>query len=74
MVKKKVKKTNEFEKRFKNFNKGIDKFEKEIDKEVKDAEKWVIARRKFFIKLCWTILLIGFLLIISNIFMKVKVA
>ncbi len=64
MPKKKVvrkKKANEF--------KGI---EKEIKKEIGKAEKWVVERRKFFIKLAKVIIFVLLLLMISNIYLRVR--
>lgn len=63
---------SDFEKRFRNFNNGVDKVEKEIDREVRDVEKWIIERRKFLIKLGWTILLIIALLVFSHFFLRVE--
>lgn len=37
--------------------KNLNSFEREIDLEIRDAERWVYARRKFFIKLAWVVLL-----------------
>lgn len=64
--------SDDFDKRFKKFNEGADKIERKIDKEVNQAERWVIERRKFFIKLVLTIMLIVVLLIISNLFLTIK--
>lgn len=75
MVKKRVKKkkgSNAFEKRFNFFNKKFNSVEKEIEHEIKDVEKWMIERRKFFIKLGWTVLLVAALWIFSHFFLRVK--
>lgn len=50
----------------------IKKIERDIEHEVEDVERWVIERRKFFIKLGWTILLVVALLIFSHFFLRVK--
>ncbi|VVB78895.1 Uncharacterised protein [uncultured archaeon] len=78
MVKKRVRSKNRskrgdknFEKRFRGFNNGVDIVEKEIDREVRDVEKWILERRKFFIKLGWTVLLVLVLLIFSHFFLRV---
>ncbi|MDP2925385.1 MAG: hypothetical protein Q8N99_03370 [Nanoarchaeota archaeon] len=62
----------DFQKNYNRFNNKISRIEKELDIEVKKAEKWVIERRKFFFKLGIVALLIITLLIISELFMKVK--
>lgn len=47
------------------FLKGFFKnFEKEVSKDVKNTENWIIERKKFFIKLFWTVLLIIVLLMV----------
>ncbi len=48
------------------------KFKKELNKEIIDIERWVHERRKFLIKLTWIISLIVILVIISNLYLKVK--
>lgn len=75
MVKRRVRKqrgSKAFEKRFNFFNREVENVEKEIEHEVKNVEKWIIERRKFFIKLGWTILLIAALWIFSHFFLRVK--
>ena len=52
-------------KEIKNFNKQIDELGKNIKDNIEDVQNWVIARRKFLIKLYWVIGLIGVLLVIS---------
>ena len=44
----------------------------EVGREVKELEKWMIERRKFFIKLGIVAGLIAILLILSNLFLRVK--
>ncbi|MEK6859837.1 MAG: hypothetical protein AABX54_03410 [Nanoarchaeota archaeon] len=66
MVKKRVKR------KISEFKKIERKIEREIEHEIKDVEKWVIERRKFFIKLGWTVLLVAALLIFSHFFLRVK--
>ncbi|MBS3080734.1 hypothetical protein J4221_04645 [Candidatus Pacearchaeota archaeon] len=47
-------------------------FEKQLEKEVREIESWMKERRKFLIKLGWVLLFITLLLILSNIFLRVK--
>jgi len=60
-------------KEIKNFNKQIDEMSENIQNNIEDVQDWVIARRKFLIKLCWVIGLIGVLLIISHFYFRVAV-
>jgi len=63
MVKKKsVKKTR----------KRSSKFNSELRREVQDVERWILERKKFFKKLAWVVGLIAALLIISNLYLRVK--
>ena len=55
-----------------DFNDEIKSIEREAIKDVQEVERWVIERRKFFIKLGITILIVLILLILSSIFMKTK--
>ena len=60
----------------KNINiiqKDLNLFEKEINHDVYEVEKWVIARRKFFIKLGFVALLILVLFVISEFYLTVAV-
>ena len=66
MTKKKVKKIS-------NIQKRVQKFEREMIKDVDDAQKWIYARKKFFIKLAWVIGFVVLLLILSHLFLRVKV-
>jgi hypothetical protein len=57
----------------------VDKFykfgrdvERGAEKEVKYFERWVIARRKFFIKLAWVAGLIAILLIFSHFYLRIR--
>ena len=43
---------------------------KEVKREVKQAERWMIARRRFFIKLAIIVGMIAILLILSNFYLK----
>lgn len=61
----------EFEKRFQKVNVEFDRFEKSLDKEVNKTERWVIERRRFFIKLGITVLLVLILFLISHLFLRV---
>ncbi len=47
-------------------------FKKELNKELRDVERWVHERRKFFKKLGWVVILIVLLIIISNLYLKVR--
>lgn len=47
-------------------------FKKELNNELRDVEQWVHERRKFFKKLGWVVVLIVLLIIISNLYLKVK--
>jgi hypothetical protein len=56
----------------KTIEKDIKKVEKAVETDIKYAEKWMHERKKFLVKLAWVLGLIIFLLIISNVYMKVK--
>jgi len=43
-----------------------------IQEEIQEIEKWIIERKKFFIKLAWTVGFILALIILSNIYLKTK--
>jgi hypothetical protein len=43
-----------------------------VEKEIEDVEKWIIARRKFFIRLFWAIIFVIFLLILGNWIDKIR--
>ena len=43
-----------------------------LQKEIQEIEQWVTERKKFFIKLSWVVGLILALVIISNIYLKLK--
>jgi len=45
-----------------------------LQKEIQEIEQWVHEKRKFFKKLGITIAIILILIIISNLYLKVKVA
>ena len=53
-------------KEIKKLNKDIDDISDNIEENIEDVEKWILARRKFIIKLCWVVGLIAVLLIILN--------
>ena len=59
-------------KQMKDIEKDIKKIEKSIKGEIKYAEKWMHERKKFLVKLAWVLGFITVLLIVSNIYMKVK--
>mgnify|MGYP001585667350 CR=1 FL=1 len=48
------------------------KFERGLEKDVDRAEKWVIARKKFFIKLGWLVFLLTLLFIFSHLFLRMR--
>ena len=48
------------------------KIEKEIKQEISEVEGWIIQRRKFFIKLAKVIIFVLLLLLISNIYLRVR--
>ena len=50
----------------KEVGKDLNFFEKEVNNEVNQVEKWVLARRKFFIKLIFVLLFITLLLLVAN--------
>ena len=73
MVKKKsIKKIVSRSKPAKLITSDINEDIKEVKKEIKQAENWMIERRKFFIKLGIVAGLIALLLILSNLFLRVK--
>ena len=43
-----------------------------IEKEIEEVEDWIIARKKFLIKLGWVAGFITILLIISHLYLRVK--
>ncbi len=47
-------------------------FKKELNKELKEVEGWVHERRKFFRKLGWVVILIILLIVVSNLYLKVR--
>jgi hypothetical protein len=51
----------------KQIKREIDEDIEEVEKEINQAERWIIARRKFFIKLGWIVLMIVVVLIINAI-------
>lgn len=53
------------------FGKQLDEDIKEIEREVKQFEKWMIARRKFLIKLGIVSAIVALLLIISHYYLRV---
>ena len=57
-------------KEFRELGKDINKVEKNIKKDILDVEKWVVARRKFFIKLMGVVGLIAALLIFSHFYLR----
>jgi len=50
---------------------SFEKIEKELISEVEEAEKWIFERRKFLIKLLWLLILISALLVVSNYLFRV---
>ncbi len=53
-----------------SFKKDVKDAEKQIMQEIKYAEKWMVARRKFVVKLLWVVGFIGFLLILSHLYLR----
>ncbi len=45
----------------------ISKKQNIIEEEIEDVEKWVLARRKFFIRLAWAVVFVVFLFIVGTI-------
>lgn len=45
---------------------------KKLEREIHDVEKWVQERKKFLIKLAWTVFFITLLIIISNVYLRVS--
>ena len=43
-----------------------------LETEIEEVEKWIHERRKFFRKLTWVVSLIILLIIISNLYLKVR--
>jgi len=60
-------------KEIKKLNKQIDEIGDNIQDNIEDVQDWVVARRKFLIKLCWVIGLIGVLLILSHLYLRIAV-
>lgn len=52
---------------FKQINKEV---KKEVKHEIKDAEDWMIARRKFFIRLGIVVLSLTALIIFSHLYLE----
>jgi len=59
-----------FKKEIKKLNREISTVEKNIGENIEAVEDWVIARRKFLIKLGWVVGFIGILLILSNLYLR----
>jgi len=59
-------------KEIKEIEKVIDDIEKDVKKDIKYAERWMYERKKFFVKLAWVVGLITLLIILSNIYLRVK--
>lgn len=51
---------------------GFKNVEKEIEKEAVEVEKWVLERRKFFIKLGGIILFVLVLILVLNLYLRVR--
>ena len=49
---------------------SIKRIEKQLDRELKEVEAWILARRKFFIKLAWVLGFLAVVIILSNIYLK----
>lgn len=48
------------------------RFQKELVKEIEEVEAWVKERKKFFIKLGWTIGFIALLLLVSHLYLRTR--
>ncbi|MBD3253201.1 hypothetical protein GF386_05690 [Candidatus Pacearchaeota archaeon] len=72
MAGKRVIKKNKKSRKKSSFRKKIRKFEKQMLEDVEEVEYWVRARRKFLIKLAWTIGIVVFLLILSHFLLRVR--
>jgi len=59
-------------KEIKRLNKQLNVVEKDIEKNINEIEDWVIARKKFFIKLIWVVGLIAVLLIFSHLYLRIS--
>ncbi len=59
-------------KQMKGIERDIKKIEKGIKGEIKYTEKWMHERRKFLIKLAWVLGFITVLLVVSNVYMKIR--
>ena len=55
-----------FKKEIRKLDREFKQFEKGLAKEIIYVEKWMIARKKFFVKLIWVVGLIVALLILLN--------
>ena len=60
-------------KEIKKLNKQIDEVRDNIQDDIEDVQDWMIARRKFLIKLTWVVGFIAALLIISHIYLRISV-
>ncbi len=59
-------------KEMKEIEKDILKIEKAVKRDIKYTERWMYERKKFLIKLAWILGFISVLLIVSNLYMKVR--
>lgn len=59
-------------KEIRDIERFVGKIGKSIGKDIKYAENWMYERKKFFIKLSLIVIVVGFLLLISNLFLKVS--
>lgn len=61
-----------FQKDIKKLSKQIKDIEGAIQKDIKSVEGWIVERRKFLIKLTWVVGIIVALLILSNLYLRVR--
>tara|TARA_Y100000310_G_scaffold340463_1_gene436338 strand:- start:2102 stop:2305 length:204 start_codon:yes stop_codon:yes gene_type:complete len=61
-----------FKKEIKKLSNELKGVEDLIQKDIQNVEGWMIERKKFLIKLTWVIGVVAVLLIISNIYLRVR--
>ena len=65
--KKTIKKNNSISKKDKNKKNN---FKTELSEEIEEVEQWIVARKNFFFKFGWVVILVLGLFIISSLFQK----
>jgi hypothetical protein len=61
-----------FRKEIKKLSNQIEDVEDNLLGNIKNVEGWVVERRKFLIKLTWVVGIIAVLLILSNLYLRVR--